>query len=189
MRKTIRQKHERVKARLPFKEIGVVILLLAVISTTYFYWHKSTREKEPTIEIQSQAESPFVKEGELTFISSANNLPIKIIDVAVADNEDEQEQGLMWKHSMVDSVGMLFLFKEEAQRSFWMKNTRISLDIIFVNAKNEIVAIHEYTQRYSELSVPSNTPAQFVIETNAGFCDQNGIKEGDKIRYQLLNYK
>jgi uncharacterized membrane protein (UPF0127 family) len=64
-----------------------------------------------------------------------------------------------------------------------MKNTFIALDIIYINADKEIVSIQKYTQPKSTYSLPSEKPAQFVLEVNAGFCDKYNIRPGDKIEF------
>ena len=76
---------------------------------------------------------------------------------------------------------MLFIFSRQEYQSFWMRNTAISLDIIFVNSNNEIVTIHKNTNTFSDKSYPSTKPAIFVVEVIAGFTDKYGINVGDKI--------
>lgn len=77
-----------------------------------------------------------------------------------------------------ESKGMLFIFENNEPRSFWMANTPLSLDIIFVNNEGEIVRIHHSAQPFSEKNVKSDKPAKYVIETNAGYCISNDIQEG-----------
>jgi len=79
--------------------------------------------------------------------------------------------------------GMLFIFPEEEIRSFWMRNTYISLDMIFVNADKKIVTIHKNTKTLSDQSYASTEPAQYVVEVCAGFSDKYSIKTGDKINW------
>jgi uncharacterized membrane protein (UPF0127 family) len=79
------------------------------------------------------------------------------------------------------SNGMLFIFEENQPRSFWMANTPLSLDIIFVNEAREIVRIHHNTQPFSESSFESEKPAKYVIETNSGYCISHDIQEGMKV--------
>lgn len=81
------------------------------------------------------------------------------------------------------SKGMLFIFENDQPRSFWMANTPLPLDIIFVNAEKEIVRIHHSTQPFSEKSFPSEKPAKFVIETNGGYCIAHDIQEGMKVSF------
>ena len=92
-------------------------------------------------------------------------------------------QGLMYRQNLPENAGMLFIFTNEEPRSFWMKNTYISLDIIYINSKKEIVSIQKYTQPRSTYSIPSEKPAMYVLEVNAGFTDKYGIHPGDKIDF------
>jgi uncharacterized membrane protein (UPF0127 family) len=64
-----------------------------------------------------------------------------------------------------------------------MKNTKMSLDIMYVNADLEIVSIYKHTPPYSDTNIPSMKPAMFVVETSAGFCDEFGVKEGQSIKF------
>ncbi|SEL49988.1 hypothetical protein SAMN04488505_102412 [Chitinophaga rupis] len=125
----------------------------------------------------------FKKEGELYFIGKAKNDTLHKIDMEVAETDDERAQGLMRRRSMTDGQGMLFIFTEAAEQSFWMKDTYISLDIIYVDDKKEIVSIQKYTTPQSEESLPSFKKAQYVVEVNAGFCDKYHIGFGDKIAF------
>jgi uncharacterized membrane protein (UPF0127 family) len=125
----------------------------------------------------------FKKEGELSFISKANNDTLRKIDIEIAETDDERAQGLMRRRSMSDEQGMLFIFSEAAEQSFWMKDTYISLDIIYVDDKKEIVSIQKYTTPQSEESLPSYKKAQYVVEVNAGFCDKYHIAFGDRIAF------
>lgn len=130
-------------------------------------------------------EPEFKHQGNLKFITRKGN-EIAIVKVEIADNNEEREQGMMHRKSMNKDEGMLFVFPDEKRRSFWMKNTHIALDIIFINAKKEIVYIAENCQPYSTQSIPSYEYAMFVVEVNAGYCSQHGIKVGNSIDYGFL---
>lgn len=103
------------------------------------------------------------------------------ITVEIADTIDEQALGLMYRTSMNNDQGMLFVFSEEKQRVFWMKNTKIPLDIIFVDSSGTIVDIKEnFTpcvvadcEKYYSL------PAMYALEVNAGFVEEHGIGKED----------
>lgn len=105
------------------------------------------------------------------------------IDAAVADDSEERNQGLMDVRDLPKTKGMLFIFEKNEPRSFWMANTPLSLDIIFVNEQKEIVRIHHSTQPFSEKSITSEEPAKYVIETNAGYCISHDIQEGMKVHF------
>lgn len=123
----------------------------------------------------------FIKEGEVAFFNGEER--ISKIDVEIAENETERNRGLMYRPYMPDSVGMLFIFQERAPLGFWMKNTHIPLDIIYVDSDKKIVSIQKNARPYSEENLPSLSPAQYVVEVNAGYVDRYRIKVGDAIRF------
>lgn len=127
----------------------------------------------------------FTKQGELRFLDKKDNL-LYNLDIEIADDDARRTQGLMYRDSMAENMAMLFVLPDEREQSFWMKNTIMPLDIIYVNAKNQIITVQKNTVPYSEDSVPSNGPAQYVVEVNAGFCDRHSIKVGDHIRWKRL---
>jgi uncharacterized protein len=128
----------------------------------------------------------FKKEGELTFYS-ADSVKKATIDIEIANTEYGRELGLMKRKSMEENQGMLFIFPVEKMQAFWMRNTLISLDMIFVSAQKEIVTIQKNTKILSDQSYPSSKPAMYVIEVNAGFSDRHNLKEGDKISWKESN--
>jgi uncharacterized membrane protein (UPF0127 family) len=134
-------------------------------------------------------EVPFVSEGELSFVDK-NGKTLQKIEIEIADDDRQREQGLMWRKKMLDSRGMVFIFSEESPQRFWMRNTYLPLDIIYVNSKMEIVSIQKNCAILNDKGLPSAKPAQFVVEVNGGFSDKHGIKEGTKIMFKdLINNK
>jgi uncharacterized membrane protein (UPF0127 family) len=125
----------------------------------------------------------FRKEGDLWFLSGVNGDTIKRIDVEFATTDLQREKGLMYRRNMEEAQGMLFVFAREEEQSFWMKNTYISLDIIYLNEKREVVSVQRNTTPLSEESLPSMRPAKYVLEVNAGFCDRWHVGYGDRIGY------
>lgn len=123
----------------------------------------------------------ITKEGEVTFLK--NGKKFKTIDVEVAENDAERQKGLMFRPYLADSVGMLFVFDNATPQSFWMKNTMISLDIIYVDQNKKIVSIQKNAKPYSEENLPSYGNAQYVVEVNGGYCDKYGIGIGDSIAF------
>lgn len=92
--------------------------------------------------------------------------------------------GLMFRTAIAESDGMLFIFPDQEPRNFWMKNTVLSLDMIFVNSQNEIVKIQSNTEPMTEDLYPSQKPSQFVVEVNAGFTERFQIQEGGQIQFR-----
>ncbi len=126
-------------------------------------------------------EPSFTKEGELSIISNTTGEIIKKIDIEKADNDMERAFGMMYRKSMQDTRGMLFLFEEPKPQSFWMKNTYIPLDIIYIDENKKITTIHPNATPLSESSLPSKGNAQFVLEVRGGFCQDYGVQVGDSI--------
>jgi uncharacterized protein len=105
--------------------------------------------------------------------------------VELADTPEAQARGLMYRTEMGDFEGMLFPSVIPEPRSFWMKNTPLSLDIIFVGADGRILNIASNTLPYSLEPVSSQGPASAVLELRAGRAAQLGIVPGDKVEYVL----
>lgn len=125
----------------------------------------------------------FIKQGELKFISQDGKKIISQIDIELAANDEKRTQGLMWRRKMEDHQGMLFVMEEEELQSFWMLNTYISLDIIFIDQDRQIVTIRSNTKPQSLDPVTSDKPALYVVEVNAGYCSKYGISVGDRIEF------
>jgi hypothetical protein len=130
------------------------------------------------------AEEPeFIKEGKLAFLEKNSKKLIITIDIEIADNDFERTRGLMYRHSLPENAGMLFIFEKSGPLSFWMRNTYIRLDIIFADEKKQIVSIQKKTEPLSYTAIQSTKKAKYVVEVNAGFCDRHGIKVGDWITF------
>ena len=103
------------------------------------------------------------------------------VSVEIADTPEKRNFGLMYRQELPEFHGMLFLFPREEPLSFWMKNTPLPLDIIFMNSTLTIVGIAQQTTPFSEKQIPSGSPAQFVLEVNGGFCQQHDVAVGDRV--------
>jgi uncharacterized membrane protein (UPF0127 family) len=101
--------------------------------------------------------------------------------VEIADDPRERTLGLMYRREMADGEGMLFDFGSEQPASFWMRNTYISLDMLFIRADGTIESIAERTTPLSETSIPSKGPVRYVLEINGGLSDALGIEPGDRV--------
>ena len=105
----------------------------------------------------------------------------KDFTLEVADTPDRQRDGLMFRKSMPPDHGMIFVFRGERPLSFWMRNTYIPLDLVFVNVRREVVAIKPGVPLNDRTSVDSEAPASYVIELNRGAAARAGLKVGDKL--------
>jgi hypothetical protein len=157
-----------------WQKITAAVILVAAAA---FIIINLLTEEEPV-----QNQYLFKKEGELVFIDSSGT-ELKKIDIEIAEDEYERQLGLMFRENMNENQGMLFIFPYQSMQSFWMSNTLISLDIIFINNQKKIVTIHKGTNILSEQSYPSSDPAQYVVEVIAGFTDKYNIKTGDRINW------
>ena len=102
-------------------------------------------------------------------------------EVEIAATERQRSMGLMFREEMAEDHGMLFLFDTEGERYFWMKNTPLPLDIIYIGAAGTIVSIAANTEPFSLDTIPSGGPAKYVLEVNAGVAARLGIKPGDRV--------
>lgn len=104
------------------------------------------------------------------------------LNLEIARSEAEREQGLMFRQAMAANEGMVFVFEDVAPRAFWMKDTYIPLDIIFLDGDDKVLSIGRGEPR-SLASVFSGGPAGHVIELNQGTALKLGIKAGDQVRF------
>src|SRR5690606_14750063 len=106
--------------------------------------------------------------------------------VELADNDKERALGLMNRPSLDQDKGMLFVFDDAQPRSFWMKDTLIPLDMIFIREDGTVLSIYRRAQPHDPTQISSGGPARAVLEINGGQADILGIAIGDKIETDLL---
>jgi hypothetical protein len=106
------------------------------------------------------------------------------VRVELASTDEQRSRGLMDRDKLSDDAGMLFIFSEEDFYSFWMKNMRIPLDVVWISREKKVVDITSSVLPCGESCVPFSpgSKAAYVLEVNAGFCKKNGISAGDKVR-------
>ena len=154
-----------------------MILGLLVLQTSCKEGSKKVIKTEPIA---------FEKEGELT-IFSADKDSIRIkLDIEIADTDYETQTGLMYRSSMEENQGMLFIFPDTSMHSFYMKNTEFSLDILFIDENLKIVTIKANAKPYDETGISSQVPVKYVLEIDAGLSHEWGVKIGDRIEYKNL---
>jgi uncharacterized protein len=105
----------------------------------------------------------------------------KPFTLEVAANDDDRQRGLMYRKSMPGDHGMLFVFPSERPLSFWMRNTLIPLDILYLDRFGKVVSVSQM-KPLDETGVPSGWPAKYAIELNEGTANTVGVKAGDVIR-------
>ncbi|WP_298548216.1 DUF192 domain-containing protein [uncultured Aquimarina sp.] len=159
---------------------NIFIIFIVAFTLSIFSCKKENDKKIITEEIQ------FTKEGELSIYNLKDSIPNQIVtlDIEIADNDYERETGLMYRKSMEEKRGMLFIQENMRPQSFYMKNTLIPLDIIYIDDQYKIVSFQKNAKPLDESSLPSGKPAKYVLEINAGLSDQWNFKVGDSISYK-----
>ncbi|WP_337872532.1 DUF192 domain-containing protein [Ignavibacterium sp.] len=163
------------KKQKKFSVNQILIVSIVVVIAGYLIFNNFINNPKQEMEYYT-----FSKEGELVFSDSLGNIKTKI-DIEISDDDYQRQLGLMNRKEMKENEGMLFIFPRQDWLSFWMRNTLISLDMIFVNENKQIVTIHKNTKILSDSSYASTSPARYVVEVIAGFTDKYNIQVGDKI--------
>jgi uncharacterized membrane protein (UPF0127 family) len=128
----------------------------------------------------------------------AAGLPVETIHIATADGPKaftvevaadaaSQERGLMFRRDMARDAGMLFDFHQEARVSFWMKNTPLPLDMLFIRADGTVSSVQANAVPYSTDFIYSAEPVRAVLEINAGQAEALGIKRGDRVQAAIFH--
>ena len=112
---------------------------------------------------------------------------VRTFGVELAVTDEERAKGLMFRKEVPDGYGMLFDFKQDQMVTMWMKNTLVSLDMIFIKSDGRIARIAENTTVLSEDIIPSGQPVRAVLEVAAGTARKYGIAPGDKVAHPLFN--
>lgn len=126
----------------------------------------------------SMANAEGMRRGSLTIISGGKSHKF---EVEFAETGTQQALGLMYRTQLGRRQGMLFPYLKPAIRTMWMKNTYISLDMVFIGADGRILRIAEHTEPQSEEVISSGVPAQGVLELVAGVAEELKLKPGDRV--------
>jgi len=181
---------------------GIVFVALSVF-TVMFAFSTPTHAQEPLVippaldvapppQIQEEkpASSVFYTKKSQDMFFATDEISIRkqdgeklFYDVELALTADQMRQGLMHRTEMADNAGMLFVFGDVAMRSFWMKNTLIPLDMLFIHSDGTIHHIHHNAKPQDLTSITSKYPSLAVLELNGGTADKMGIKEGDVVEH------
>ncbi len=105
------------------------------------------------------------------------------VNVEVADTPDARAHGLMYRNELSANAGMLFVFPNASEQTFWMKNTPLPLDMIFIGSDRHIVGIVPDTRPFTTNPLGVGTPSQYVLEVNAGFSAKHGITAGNSVDF------
>jgi uncharacterized membrane protein (UPF0127 family) len=130
---------------------------------------------------------PPARAASFSTLEIATKSGVHIFSVEMATTEEEKTKGLMYRRELADGKGMLFDFSPEQQISMWMKNTYISLDMIFIRADGRILRIAENTEPESTRIISSGGLARGVLEVPAGTAQRYGIAPGDRVSHPLFD--
>jgi len=140
--------------------------------------------KDHPTKVVKKAPIAFKKEGTLSIYHPGNDSLVSKLDIEIADNDYETETGLMYRDAMEQHQGMLFVFPRSSMHYFYMKNTKIPLDILYIDSGQKIVNIRANAVPFDETGLSSRVPVQYVLEINASLVNTWGIQLGDSIAYE-----
>ncbi|MFI4998390.1 MAG: DUF192 domain-containing protein [Reyranellales bacterium] len=123
------------------------------------------------------------KRSSLVIVTAAREIKF---DIELALNEAERTRGLMYREKLGPYEGMLFDFFHEAPVAFWMKNTLIPLDMVFIAGDGTVRHVHANATPLSTDAIPSQFPVRAVLEINGGSALLLGIKPGDKVKHEIF---
>ena len=166
--------------------LAVLFIVFLVFSGTNSCNSNKKEKRQLHPSTQNTYEPKFRKDGNLWLLKAATGDTIQQLDVEFANTMDRIEYGMMYRKSMTENMSMLFFMGDMQMRSFWMKNTYVSLDIIFIDDQMNIVSIQKNAEPLNTRSLPSDGPAMYVLEVKGGLCDKLGVAAGDKIAYSSL---
>jgi len=158
--------------------MNIRIVLRVLLIIILFVGCKKNTEKRSI----APSEIPFTKEGTL-MLKKADGSLIKTIDIEFAEDDYERETGLMHRSSMKSHQGMLFIQDEEVVQNFYMKNTLISLDLIFIDSNKKVVSFAENAKPLDLSSLSSQVPAKYVLEINGGLSEEWIIEIGNIVEW------
>jgi uncharacterized membrane protein (UPF0127 family) len=133
------------------------------------------RYVEPT-----EKNRPTFRKARVVVQGQGGDLPLS---VEVAEDDPQRAYGLMFKKQMGDDEGMIFLFDETREHIFWMKNTFIPLDMVFIGDDRRVEGVYENAEPFSLQRMTVQKPSRYVLEVNAGWCRQHGVGAGAQLRF------
>ncbi len=152
--------------------IGTVLLFSGIFN--------DNNRKGSAVKNITSRETPLRHDADIRIIDVDSSV-LATFKVEIAETVQARMKGLMYRSIMPFDQGMFFIFEKDEPRSFWMENTYIPLDVIFINQKMEIVRIRKDTRPRTRDAIRSDHPAKYVLEVNSGMTDRYGISEGQRV--------
>ena len=156
----------------------LLLLLVVLLAASLFSACETDDDAAPTL----QTDVPFRQDGQLAFLTPSGNSLVEIA-IEIVETPADRARGLMYRRSMPERSGMLFIMDAEEEQTFTMENTYVPLDMIFVSTDSAVVDIAKRTRPLEQL-VTSKAPAKYVIEVRAGFADRHGITDSTRVAWQ-----
>ncbi|MFB3844735.1 MAG: DUF192 domain-containing protein [Candidatus Cloacimonadaceae bacterium] len=161
--------------------LGIAFFIIAVLALVAIL---IIPDKQKT-KLEAEASYGFNPQGVVYFIDEKGK-PLCEFSAEIAETPEKQLTGLMYRDSLAADQAMLFLMNRTEVQNFWMKNTYLPLDIIFIGEDSTIVHIASNTTPFSEEQINSQLPARYVVEVNAGIAAQKNIKPGCKFSWERI---
>jgi uncharacterized membrane protein (UPF0127 family) len=130
--------------------------------------------------------TPTARSAEQQTLEIASKTGVHLFAVEIAVTDEERARGLMYRRAVPESYGMLFDFKRDQEVTMWMRNTYVSLDMIFIQSDGRIRRIAENTETESDKIISSGGPVRAVLEVVAGTAKKLGIEPGDRVASAIL---
>jgi len=172
---------QRLRKYAPFV---LIVALLAFVGLSQTPSCKRNNNQRVMPNKQDSYEPKFRKDGDLWLQKAESGDTLMHLAIEYANTPSSIEYGMMYRKSMDETMGMLFFLGNMQMRSFWMKNTYVSLDIIFIDDQLQIVSIQKNAEPLNTKSLPSDGPAQFVLEVKGGLSDKLGLQKGDIVTFR-----
>ncbi len=153
------------------------LLVVAALAASSLWFSGCSKPPTPQPVSQSPAQAPTV-----AFYPPSGGPPWPVT-VELAKNDQDRARGLMYRRELAKSSGMLFVFEAPEIRRFWMRNTLIPLDMIFLNERKVVVGIEENTIPHDETSRGPDQPAQYVVEVAGGEARKHGVTVGSRAEF------
>ncbi|MDI1448851.1 DUF192 domain-containing protein [Polyangium sp. 6x1] len=135
---------------------------------------------DPACPPDDLAKPLLLREGKVVFADAKD----EAVTVEIAQRDQERARGLMYRKEMAEERGMIFVFERREVHQFWMHNTCIPLDMLFVDDDGTIVGIEENTPTMNDSTFSVPCASRYVIEVNAGYCRRHGVRAGQKVRLE-----
>lgn len=175
---------QKKKAASVFMIFGILVTVVLVSGEM----REDTQENGPIAEMDYQE----ARNATITAIFTDGNDSLAELQLETAETPEEKEKGLMGRKNLAEDSGMLFIWEDAQERNFWMKNTYIPLDMMFLTAEKSIRTIKEADPQPNvseeDLRIYSSEgPAKYVIEAKQNFTDENNIEEGTQVYFNLTS--